>query len=505
MLARLNGLWADRSGTFAIATVIATIPIILAIGFSVDYSWALRARSQLQSTADSVSLSLAASRSKDTKALQAMAESYVAANLQSSIFSQVNVGDVKAVGDDISITLSATLPTNFIGITGVREVNMNAVAVATRAMAGSVEVSLVLDNTWSMSETDAKGVTKIAALRTAATDLVEEAFSTSGENVRVAVVPYADYVNVGTSNRNAAWLSIPSDTSTTTTRTCTDVTSEQVCSKREPNYQCSTTTDGVTTTKTCTGACTEYITKTYDPPKQSCSGGTTTTSTWYGCVGSRKVNSLRLNDASATVPYPGYIATSRACPTEILPLTKDKAAVLANIKLMAPNNGSYKPATYIPAGLIWGLNTLSHSAPFEEGENYDASNIKPRKVLVLMTDGDNTLRYNATVGKDSGDGKHVAIGRNSDGTLTSAGVTQLTATNGDTRTLCSNIKSKDKGIEIFSVALAVDNDEAKGILQECASNTAGTFDHYYDASDSDALASAFSGIAKKLSVVRLKQ
>src|SRR5690606_26047171 len=52
-------------------------------------------------------------------------------------------------------------------------------------------------------------------------------------------------------------------------------------------------------------------------------------------------------------------------------------------------------ATYIPAGLAWGWNLLSPGAPFTEGAAYDPANRKPRKALVLMTDGANTLEPKA--------------------------------------------------------------------------------------------------------------
>ena len=57
--------------------------------------------------------------------------------------------------------------------------------------------------------------------------------------------------------------------------------------------------------------------------------------------------------------------------------------------------------TYIPAGLAWGFNALSKATPLTEAGKYDRSgpNIKPRKVLVLMTDGQNTKLMNASNGR----------------------------------------------------------------------------------------------------------
>ena len=44
---------------------------------------------------------------------------------------------------------------------------------------------------------------------------------------------------------------------------------------------------------------------------------------------------------------------------------------------MKESNGSYKPLTYIPAGLMWGLNMLSPDAPFEDAQPTIALNKKP--------------------------------------------------------------------------------------------------------------------------------
>ena len=44
--------------------------------------------------------------------------------------------------------------------------------------------------------------------------------------------------------------------------------------------------------------------------------------------------------------------------------------------------------TNITIGLAWGLTLLSTQAPFTEGEPYGTENLT--KIMVLMTDGDNT-------------------------------------------------------------------------------------------------------------------
>ena len=153
-----------------------------------------------------------------------------------------------------------------------------------------------------------------------------------------------------------------------------------------------------------------------------------------------------------------------------MPLTDDLKTVLAGINGMIINIGSYKPYTYIPAGLIWGQNLLSPSEPFGQGAAYDLKNKLPRKVAVLMTDGDNTLRF-----KNS-DGRHVQPSSNA---TTAKG--EINKTNDDTKAICDYMKAQE--IELYTVAFMVTNTDAKAMLEYCATDPA----HYLDASDPDKL------------------
>jgi hypothetical protein len=311
--------------------------------------------------------------------------------------------------------------------------------------------------------------------------------------VKVGIVPFADYVNVGVGNRKESWVSVQDDYSTTKTTTtpavpytCKTVSTKQVCSKGAPKT-CTSTTDGVTTTYDCTPNICTTVPVT---PYQSCSGGTpektTTTVTnykWYGCVRSRKTGELRLNDSEPNSPYPGFLGTSQQCLNPIVPLTSDKTVLTTAIDSLIINIGGYKPSTYIPAGLIWGVNVLSPTAPFAEGKTYDPANKMPRKALVLMTDGANTMYFRAS------DGTHQNATNNG----------HVTTTNNDTSKICEYAKSKK--IEVFTVAFAVTDVAAKTMLQGCASG----LDHYYDATDSAALSAAFQSIGQSLTSLRLSQ
>lgn len=491
MLKRFMG---DRSGNYAMLLGIMTLPLLLAIGFGVDTVRYVSAKQHLQELADGASLAVAASQDRDETRLRALAGKMVVGNTADNRVENVTVASLDIKDDKVDLGLEGDIHTYFMGLANIHTLDVRASALAVRAVTGSVEVALVLDNTWSMSEKDGKGVSKIDTLKTAAKSLITELMGTKESSVRIGLVPYADYVNVGTKYRSASWLSVPADYDVAAVApTCEMKTvTESTCAKNAPKYACTKYVDGVPMPSTCGGECIQAgPNKT--TTKNVCTGGVNAASyRWFGCVGSRKTGTTRLDDGSPSVTYPGYLATRQACLNPLVPLTSDKDALLTATQAMVIDgsgfgNSGYQPYTYIPAGLIWGLNLLSPTQPFNEGATYDPANITPRKVVVLMTDGDNTLRFQAS------DGKHVQPSSNA-----ATAATQIAATNQDTASICATMKNNNK-IEIFSVAFMVSNADAKTLLEGCATDK----DHYYDASDPDKLLAAFSGIAQSLSQVRL--
>ncbi|MGZ9113947.1 MAG: pilus assembly protein TadG-related protein [Brevundimonas sp.] len=472
----------SRSGNVAMIFAIAA-PVLLAVGgAALDFHRAATARSAAQEAADAAVLSAAASRNQDLRALTEVATSYLEENLDARYLRDAPTSTVdQPQPAHLRIQLRGVVPTLFLSFIGIAEMPVVVSATATRGAAEEVELALVLDNTWSMSDRDAAGTAKIDALKSASTLLVTELMQAASDNVRVGVVPYADYVNVGTANRSQPWVSVPAEYSTTSARTCETLATERRCTRGEPRT-CTRSVDGVSESYDCTPSTCSDVAVT---PYERCTGGGTTRYRWYGCVGSRKEGAMRLDDTQPDRPYPGLLATSQNCLTPITPLTDQRSDVLNAIRALVVNVGGYRPLTYIPSGLIWGVNLLSPTPPFDQGEDYDRANRKPRKILVLMTDGENTLRF------DPSNGRHV---------LPSSGVSgqqQLRATNDDTAAICEYAKSKD--IEVFTVALAVGSSTARDLLDGCATDA----EHYFDARDTTALRSAFSSIAASINRVRL--
>ena len=477
------------AGNFAVTLAVICIPLMLGVGLAIDFTNVSSTRSELQHVADGAALALAASREQDKDKLRSMAEAYIAASAPARTVQDLQVARLEASDSEIRLGLTGNVPTEFMKLANFATVDVGVQAVAKRALNGTVEVALVLDNTWSMSETGTGGKTKIATLKEAAGSLIDQLYANKDANVRVGLVPYADYVNVGTQYRNEPWLSIPADYQVEPSpKSCKIVTTKSVCTEHAPTYGCTKVIDGVSEPSTCGGACTKSETQIVTPYESCTGGGSPTKYTWYGCVGSRIKKNNRLHDKDGADKYPGFLATSQKCLNPVVPLTGDKGTVKTAVDQMIINIGSYKPNTFIPAGLVWGLNLLSDTAPFDQADAYDPSNRKPRKVAVLMTDGENTLRFSPS------DGKHVAFSTNSG---TAKG--ELKQANKDTSDICDYMK--ENRIEIFTVAFMVKSEDAKALLQGCATDLS----HYYDASDSGKLVAAFTNIAQSLSVVRLAE
>ncbi len=486
----LKSFLSDKSGNFGIIMGMLLLPLLLSVGLSVDYSRYLSAESHLQELADVASLALAGSREEDEVKLEAIANDFVAANIGMSKFDAVEIVDLNTENGQIDLDLKSTINTYFMGLANIDTLDVRASALAERAVTGAVEVALVLDNTYSMAETDAKGVTKLASLKTAANALVVELMSNPDADVKIGLVPYADYVNVGTGYRNQSWLNVPADYTVAAVPksgcSMKTVTVQGACTAYGPKYDCSTYVDGVRKPKTCEDCTARKPSTTKQQETCTTPAKAAVKYKWYGCIGSRKTGTYRLDDTAPTVTYPGYLDTSQKCLKPIVTLSTDKTALKAAIDGMVYNLGSYEPYTYIPAGLIWGINVLSPTEPLNEAAAYDLANIEPRKVMLLMTDGENTRRF------QSSDGKHVAFSS----TAATAAI-QLITVNLETVALCTYAKSNN--IEVYSVAFMVDDLAAKTTLQACATDS----DHYFDASDPDTLLAAFSGIAQSLSQVRL--
>ena len=272
----------DKAGATAVIFAIALLPITLAIGAAVDYSPAMRMRTTLTSSLDSAALSVAVAQAggQNLNLANAALSQAVQKSLQGALgtFSaSATITTSASIDGSGALVASAqiNMPTNLMGIIGIRTLPVTATTRVSMP-AGPMELAMVLDTTGSMAGA------KIAALQTAATNLTNTLFSipNATTNVKVAVVPFTAYVNVGLADRNASWITGAQDYTIPASGSCQDLPN-MVCTGGYTTVNSTCTSDGITSPcsyQTCNGY-------TQQGTYQSCPSPTTYT--WYGCVGSR--------------------------------------------------------------------------------------------------------------------------------------------------------------------------------------------------------------------------
>ena len=149
--------------------------------------------------------------------------------------------------------------------------------------------------------------------------------------------------------------------------------------------------------------------------------------------------------------------------------------------------------TNIAMGLAWGWFALSPSAPFSDGVAYSDANTK--KILVLLTDGDNTMgdQSNPNDSNYNGEG-YLWQGRLG----ISSGSASARGDKIDERMalICTNMKNA--GVTVYTVRIDLSG-TAPPALSGCASST----DKFYDVPDVADLSDAFANIAGSIGKLRL--
>jgi Flp pilus assembly protein TadG len=186
---------------------------------------------------------------------------------------------------------------------------------------------------------------------------------------------------------------------------------------------------------------------------------------WQGCVQDRD----QPNDTLDTTPVSGdtttqYPAVNCSSITSVMPLTD----ILDTTGFTNLNNkiDAMNPAgnTNVTIGLVWGWHALSKSEPMTDGS--DPAPDKD-KVIVLLTDGDNTQNRWTTGGS------------------------QIDAR---TAAACTNVKGAN--IKIYTVRV-IDGDAT--LLRNCATKPT----MYYNVNQASELNNVFSSIAQNLANLRI--
>ena len=186
---------------------------------------------------------------------------------------------------------------------------------------------------------------------------------------------------------------------------------------------------------------------------------------------------------SRTGPNGGCVST------ELLPLINNRLTIKSRIDSMV----SYG-YTNIHQGAIWGFRSLSPTEPFTEGRSYDTATYK---VMILMTDGENTYVKGSGI---NGSTRFTPYGHLANGRLgTMANSTNQMEDLVDGRLIETCTNAKAQGIDIFTIGLEPPNQSVIDMLTACATSPS---DAYFPASSSE-LTSVFETIALQLADLRL--
>jgi hypothetical protein len=181
---------------------------------------------------------------------------------------------------------------------------------------------------------------------------------------------------------------------------------------------------------------------------------------WDGCV----IDRDQSNDVSDTAPDAGnyhtwYPAADCGSLVQAMPLSTDWTALHSKVDQMAAAGN-----TNVTIGLVWGWHALTAGVPFT---NAVAPAPDLDKVIVLLTDGDNTQNR---------------------------WTTSESSINARTAAACANVKAAN--IKLYTVRVIDGN---ASLLQSCATKPS----MYYNVQQASQLNGVFTSIAQNLANLRI--
>ncbi len=497
-VARLKTVGDNRRGAIAVQAAFVGMPLVVLTMGAVDIANASAAKTRLQDALDSAALTAARSAQFTDAGLQSIGSQALAANMIGS-HATITSSSFKADTNKVVATARAKVVPMVAGIWMQGDMVIGAKADVTRSV-NKIELALVLDTTGSM-----KG-SKLTNLKTASKNLIDTLSaaaqrSVEADPVKIAIAPFSMTVKVGTAYRNSGWVDqnaaapindqiFASHANRFTLLGNMGVSWGGCVEGRAAPYDVQDTAPSTSTPAT--------LFTPYFAPDEPSSGGTyynsylpdvTNSSDWKVRQGYVAKYS-RAPTTTGTNSNTGYIyGPNSGCQlSAITRLTDDWNGLKAAVDDMVAVGD-----TNIPLGLMWGWHLLSPNAPFSDGRAYNTP--KSTKVVVLMTDGENTMgstsNNNASLYNSLG-----YIWQNRLG-ITSGSTAQRKAAM-DTRltTLCSNMKAQN--IVIYTVRVEVSSGDSS-VLRGCATSN----DKFYDVQDASQLNAVFNAIAGSIENLRI--
>ena len=501
-LSRLTRFGRNEAGSLSPVLAAVAVPLIMAAGAAVDYGNLVSVHARLQAAVDAAALAAGRESNMSDAELRRIAEDYFKSNFGTPNNSGVPELTLSISGNELSLRAQVEVENYLTKVAGFDSTVIAATSEVSKEATG-LEVVLVFDNTGSMASQS-----RLSTLKVAARDFVEILFGPRevADTLKIGVVPFSQFVNVGPDKANAAWLD----------RTGANQESRQnFWQGAWHNWQAWQAISN----RTWTG-CVEsrsgnrsvddgpvinsndLFVPAFAPDEPGNNSGRVDivvggkTNTYYNSyLNDSRTNSLeqrqehfgKYSGASVTTTSRG---PDRGCNIQpIQALTNVKAPVLSTI-----NNMQADGYTHVAEGVGWGLRVISPGEPFTEGVGYDNEDIT--KAMVLLTDGENTFDSETNHNRST----YTAYGYLQQSRLGSANyVTAVNKQNALLGRACDNVKAKD--IVSYTFAYNVPSATQRTLIKNCATSP----EKYFDPPSNAALVQNFQQIADELRKLHLSQ
>jgi Flp pilus assembly protein TadG len=479
----LRRFLGDQRGNAAIVFAFPILPLAAGAGLAIDTMLAYSVEDQLQKSLDAAGLAAGATALPEN--VEADAQNYFSSNFNAGAdLAELEDFDVEVsdVGDELTLTATAVMPTRFMRLFGQDTVTVSASTTINREIR-QMELALVLDNTGSMVGA------KFTTMQAAALDLVDIVYGDveTNPNLFVAVVPYTAVVNIGAGRWN--WLHIT-----------------------DPEWLYRSGVSAVnpyapTAWKGCVLARLLGLDQTDDPPSvaafRSYLYPDDSDNNWDGSPNTYGAAVNPDIEDWLTAYNDGY-GPNLGCGPVLTPLVQSKSDVEAALNNMGP---WHRGGTAGNEGLAWGWRVLSPrwrglwggDTPNTRPLDYDASDTD--KVVVMLTDGNNDV-YDHNGGGPRGS-DYTAFGRLHDATFMGPGTTATIPQgrnnlNARMTTICNRVKAE--GILIYTITFGTaPNAATQTLYRACATRP----EFYYHSPDNGTLRTVFRTIGVQLSNLRI--
>lgn len=470
-----------RAAIIVLFAIMAPL-LIGSAGMALDYAQAYLVQQRLAQAIDAAALAAAAA-SSDPDAINQKVQDFFDVNYPEEKLGITFDPVVVINGSLVTVTGVATYETTFLTVLGIDAIDVGAETVVVREVKG-LEVVLVLDNTGSMSTNN-----NIGKLRQAACEFVEILYGTydpdaveddclerygayveaENEFVKIGLVPYATSVNVGPYG-----LGYDDEGDAYETAFMNNPTGLEFSNDSDTDL-CITEDDDGTDVTDFAGPWDMYRwCRDEDDDEGVCNYYNDYRCNYYNSSHSSCQSYTYDEGERAVYRGPNYI-----CPrASILPLTENMTALKDRIDEMRANGN-----TYGSTGMVWGWRVLSPDAPFTEGVDWE--NDAWRKVVVMMTDGNNV--YSSPYSAYGVQGTH--------------NVNAAWKIDDRLETTCENMDVQDD-VTIYTITFdtgGIDADTEQ-LYKDCAAN-GGRHEHV---ETSDELIEVFRDIAQELSNLHIK-